>query len=400
MSGQSAKADNPADPTNSTNSTNSTYAGAGVDIEAGERAVDLIKPLVAATLRPEVIGGLGGFGGLFALDVDRYRQPVLVSGTDGVGTKALVAQELGRFDTIGIDLVAMCVDDLVCQGAEPLFFLDYISCGAVEPTQMAELVAGVAEGCRQVGAALIGGEMAEHPGVMKPGEFDLVGFAVGVVERDEVLGPHRVQPGDVLIGLASPGLRCNGYSLARQVLSERSGLSLAGPAWSGAPVSLADELIRPSVIYTPAVRAAIAAAHPAPRSGAQSRVLSGVHAVAHITGGGLEGNVPRALPEGLRAVLDRGTWDIPRIFGEIRRLGNVTDDEMARVFNLGLGMVMMVDPGCVDEALGALAGADVRAMVVGRVEAGRPGVEFIGPGFWSASDDSSGSTDAPGPRHE
>ncbi len=399
MSDQSAKADNPA---------NSTYAGAGVDIEAGERAVDLIKPLVAATLRPEVIGGLGGFGGLFALDIDRYRQPVLVAGTDGVGTKALVAQELGRFDTIGIDLVAMCVDDLVCQGAEPLFFLDYISCGMVEPSQMAELVGGVAQGCRQVGAALIGGEMAEHPGVMKPGEFDLVGFAVGVVERDEALGPHRVQPGDLLIGLASPGLRCNGYSLARQVLSERSGLSLAGPAWPGASVSLADELIRPSVIYTPAVRAAIAAAHPAPRSGAlsgvqsevQSGVRSGVHAVAHITGGGIEGNVPRALPDGLRAVLDRGTWDIPRIFGEIRRLGNVTAGEMARVFNLGLGMVMMVDPGCVDDALGALAGADVSAMVVGRVEAGRPGVEFIGPGFWSASDDSSGSTDAPGPRHE
>jgi phosphoribosylformylglycinamidine cyclo-ligase len=381
-----------------------------VDIEAGERAVDLIKPLVAATLRPEVIGGLGGFGGLFALAVDRYRQPVLVAGTDGVGTKALVAQDLGRFDTIGIDLVAMCVDDLVCQGAEPLFFLDYISCGMVEPSQMAELVGGVAEGCRQVGAALIGGEMAEHPGIMKPGEFDLVGFAVGVVERDEALGSHRVRPGDALIGLASPGLRCNGYSLARHVLSERSGLSLAAPAWPGASVTLADELIRPSVIYTPAVRAAIASAQRGPQPGAiagpqagaqpgaQAGAQPGVHAVAHITGGGLEGNVPRSLPDGLRAVLDRGTWEVPEIFGEIRRLGNVTTDEMARVFNLGLGMVMLVDPGCVDDALAALAGADVDAMVVGRVEAGRPGVEFVGPEFWS-SDDSSGSTDAPGARH-
>ncbi|MGO9406975.1 MAG: phosphoribosylformylglycinamidine cyclo-ligase [Acidimicrobiales bacterium] len=369
----------------------STYAGAGVDIAAGEHAVDLIKPLVAATLRPEVIGGLGGFGGLVALDTDRYRRPVLGAGTVGVGTKAVVALDLGRFDPIGIDLVAMCVDDLVCQGAEPLFFLDYISCGMVEPSQMAELVAGVAEGCRQVGAALIGGEMAEHPGVMKPGEFDLVGFAVGVVERDEALGPHRVRPGDVLIGLASPGLRCNGYSLARQVLSERSGVSLTAPAWPGAAVSLADELIRPSVIYTPAVRAAIAAAQPRPDAGGGS----GVHAVAHITGGGLEGNVPRSLPDGLHAVVDRGTWEVPAIFGEIRRLGNVAAGEMARVFNLGLGMVMMVDPASVDDVLGALAGADVGATVVGRVDAGRGGLEFVGPGFWPASDDPAPSADGP-----
>ena len=259
-----------------------TYAGAGVDIEAGERAVDLIKPMVASTLRPEVLGGLGDFGGLFALDTERYRHPVLVAGTDGVGTKALVAQALGRFDTIGIDLVAMCVDDLVCHGAEPLFVLDYISSGAVDPAQMAQLVAGVAEACRGVGASLLGGEMAEHPGVMKPGEFDLVGFAVGVVERAEVLGPARVRPGDTLIGLVSPGLRCNGFTLARHVLLERAGRAFDAPAWPGATVTLADELIRPSVLYTPAVRAAIGAAD--------------VHAVAHITGGGFEGNLPRALP--------------------------------------------------------------------------------------------------------
>jgi phosphoribosylformylglycinamidine cyclo-ligase len=355
-----------------------TYAAAGVDIDAGERAVDLIKPLVASTLRPEVLGGLGDFGGLFALDPDRYRQPVLVAGTDGVGTKARVAQDLGRYDTIGLDLVAMCVDDLVCQGAEPLFFLDYISSGMVEPTQMAELVSGVAEGCRQVGAALLGGEMAEHPGVMKPGEFDLVGFAVGVVERDQTLGSSRVRPGDLLIGLASPGLRCNGYSLARQVLSERSGLDLSGPAWPGADVSLADELIRPSVIYTPAVRAAIAAAA-APGD-------PGVHAVAHITGGGFEGNIPRALPEGLRAVVDRGTWEVPTIFGEIRRLGQVAVGEMARVFNLGLGMVLMVDADRAAAALDALRAGGVDAAVVGRVEDGSRGVAFVGPEFWSSSD--------------
>ena len=350
-----------------------TYAAAGVDIDAGERAVELIKPMVAATLRPEVLGGLGDFGGLFELDPDHhYDRPVLVAGTDGVGTKALVAQAIGRFDTIGIDLVAMCVDDLVCQGAEPLFFLDYISSGAVDPSQMAELVSGVAEGCRQVGASLVGGEMAEHPGVMKPGEFDLVGFAVGVVERREILGPARVRPGDVLIGLASPGLRCNGYTLARHVLLDRAGRSYDAPAWPGAPVSLADELIRPSVLYTPAVRAAIGAAD--------------VHAVAHITGGGFEGNVPRALPrEGLCAVLDREAWEVPPIFGEIRRLGKVADDEMARVFNLGVGMVMMVDSESAGDALDALHAAGAEAAVVGRVDEGRRGVEFTGAPFWPAA---------------
>jgi phosphoribosylformylglycinamidine cyclo-ligase len=360
----------PPDP-----STPATYADAGVDIEAGERAVDRIRPLVASTLRPEVIGGLGGFGGLFALDTSRYRQPVLVAATDGVGTKALVARSLGKLDTIGIDLVAMCMDDLVCQGAEPLFFLDYISTGAVDPSQMADLVSGVAEGCRQVGAALLGGEMAEHAGVMEPGEFDLVGFAVGVVERDEALGPARVRVGDVIIGLLSPGLRCNGYTLARRVLLERAGLALDGPAWPGASTTLADELLRPSVIYTPAVRAAIAA--------------SDVHTVAHITGGGIGGNAPRALPDGARAVLDRDTWAVPPIFAEIRRLGNVTDEEMARVFNLGLGMVVVVDGDSGEAALAALSATGADAVVVGRVEAGERGVELIGTPFWSG--------DSPGP---
>ena len=360
-----------------------TYAGAGVDIDAGERAVELIKPLVAATLRPEVLGGLGDFGGLFELDPDhRFAHPVLVAGTDGVGTKALVAQALGRFDTIGIDLVAMCVDDLVCQGAEPLFLLDYISSGAVDPVQMAALVSGVADGCRQVGAALLGGEMAEHAGVMKPGEFDLVGFAVGVVDRDEILGPSRVREGDVLIGLASPGLRCNGYTLARHVLLERAGRSYDAPAWTGASATLADELLRPSVLYSPAVLAAIGAAS--------------VHAVAHITGGGFEGNVPRALPQGLGVVIDRATWSVPPIFGEIRREGQVADEEMARVFNLGLGMVMMVDPGSVADALAALAGAGLEAAVVGRVDEGLGGVRFTGPAFWP--DAREGAAEPEGPQ--
>ncbi len=339
-----------------------------MDIDAGERAVERIKPMVASTRRPEVVGGLGDFGGLFRLDTARYDRPVLVAATDGVGTKLVVAQDVGRLDTIGVDLVAMCVDDLVCQGAEPLFFLDYISTGAVEPDRMADLVAGVAEGCRQVGAALLGGEMAEHAGIMEPGEFDLVGFAVGVVDQERVLGSARVRPGDVLVGLPSPGLRCNGYTLARHVLLERTGRALDAPAWEGADVTLGDELLRPSVIYTPAVRAAIDVAD--------------VHAVAHITGGGFGGNIPRVLPEGARAVVERGTWEVPTIFDEIRRLGRVADDEMARVFNLGLGMVLVVASDSVGDAVDALSGAGTEPVVVGRVEAGEHGVDLVGPSLW------------------
>jgi phosphoribosylformylglycinamidine cyclo-ligase len=351
--------------------TPATYASAGVDIEAGEVAVDRIKPLVAATLRPEVLGGLGDFGGLFALDTGRYRQPVLVACTDGVGTKAVVARDAGRFDTIGIDLVAMCVDDLVCQGAEPLFLLDYISTGSVDPDQMAALVSGVADGCRQVGATLLGGEMAEHAGLMAPGEFDLVGFAVGVVEREAVLGADRVRDGDVLVGLPSPGLRSNGYTLARQVLLERAGLGLDDPAWEGAPTTVADELLRPSVLYTPAVRATLGAAE--------------VHAVAHVTGGGIPGNLPRALPEGLRAVVEADRWRVPRIFDEVRRLGRVTDDEMLRVFNVGLGMVVVVSADTADAALVALASGGLEPVVVGRVEAGERGVTLVGSPAWGGT---------------
>jgi phosphoribosylformylglycinamidine cyclo-ligase len=357
------------DPSPST-SEPTTYASAGVDIEAGDRAVDLIRSLVASTNRPGVIGELGSFGGLFGVPTDRYRSPVLVASTDGVGSKAEVARVAGRFDTIGIDLVAMCVDDLVCQGAEPLFLLDYISAASVDPSRMAELVSGVAEGCRQVGAALLGGEMAEHPGLMGADQFELVGFAVGVVERDGILGPDRVRPGDVLVGFASPGLRCNGYTLARQVLLERAGLALDRPAWPGARVSLADELLRPSVLYTPAVRAVMEA--------------SQVRAAAHVTGGGIVGNLPRALPEGLRAVLDATSWEVPRIFSEVRRLGPVDDDEMLRVFNLGLGMVLVIASGRVEDALGALAGSGVDATVVGGVEEGDRGVELVGPLRWTS----------------
>jgi phosphoribosylformylglycinamidine cyclo-ligase len=333
-----------------------TYAGAGVDIDAGDAAVERIKATVRTTMRPEVLGGIGGFGGLFALDTDRHPQPVLVSSTDGVGTKAMVATAARRFDTIGIDLVAMCVDDLVCQGAEPLFMLDYISVGKVDPDHVAALVSGVAEGCRQAGCALVGGETAEHPGAMEPGEFDLVGFAVGAVDRDRVITGDNVAAGDVLIGVPSPNLRSNGYSLARRIFFEVAGRSLEGPAWPGADHSLADELLAPSVVYAPAVMALLAAAE--------------VHALAHITGGGLPGNVVRVLPEGTAATIDRSAWQVPRVFTELQQLGDVADDEMARTFNLGVGLVAVVPPGAVDTALAALAGAGHDAVVIGSVVAG------------------------------
>ncbi|HEX6423157.1 MAG TPA: phosphoribosylformylglycinamidine cyclo-ligase [Acidimicrobiales bacterium] len=327
-----------------------TYRGAGVDIAAGEEAVARISGKVRSTYRPEVLGDIGGFGGLVALP-EGYRQPVLVSSTDGVGTKAMVAQAAGRFDTIGVDLVAMCVDDIVCQGAEPLFFLDYISVGALDPDQIVALVTGIVDGCRQAGCALVGGEMAEHPGALEPGEFDLVGFVVGVVERDRILTGETARPGDVLVGLPSPGLRSNGYSLARRVLLDRAGLALDDELFAGHTVG--DELLRPSVIYAPAV----------------ARLLgdADVRAVAHITGGGLVGNLPRVLPAGVDAELERAAWEVPRVFAEIQRLGEVADDEMARVFNLGLGMVVVVPADDAARALGVLRAAGHAAVEVGRL---------------------------------
>jgi len=332
-----------------------TYAGAGVDIAAGDAAVERLRPLVA---------GIGGFGGQFPLDVARYRHPVLVASTDGVGTKLEVARVTGRYETVGIDLVAMCVDDLVCVGAEPLFMLDYVATGKVDPDRIATVVAGVHEGCRQAGCALIGGETAEHAGVMAPDDLDLAGFAVGVVEQGTQLGPERVRAGDAVVGLPSPGLRSNGYTLARHVLFERAGLALDDPAWRGAAHSVADELLRPSVIYAPAVLAARAAAGEA------------LHACAHITGGGIVGNLPRALPEGLGARLDRSAWEEPRVFAEIQRLGAVAQDEMDRVFNRGVGMALVVDAGASGAVLGALGRAGLLASVIGRVVEGEPGVEI------------------------
>lgn len=333
-----------------------TYKAAGVDIEAGELAVERIKPLVRSTYRPEVIGDIGGFGGLFDFSTHGYRQPVLVSATDGVGTKAMVAHGANRFDTIGIDLVAMCVDDLVCVGAEPLLFLDYVSVGKLDPDQIEALVGGVAEGCRQAGCALVGGEMAEHPGAMEPGEFDLVGFAVGVVERAEAIDGSALAPGDVLIALPSPGLRSNGYSLARRLYFEVAGRSLDDPAWEGADATVADELLVPSVIYAPAVRAMAAA--------------TSVSGVVHVTGGGIEGNVPRILSDHVDAAIDRSSWEAPRVFDELQRIGNVSEQEMASVFNLGVGMIVAVPEAEAATAMNAAAEHGHQARVIGEIRAG------------------------------
>jgi phosphoribosylformylglycinamidine cyclo-ligase len=335
-----------------------TYAEAGVDIAAGERAVELIRPAVASTVRPEVIGGIGGFGGLFALPPGRYDEPVLVAATDGVGTKLELARSSGRLDTVGVDLVAMCVDDLVCQGAEPLFFLDYLAVGKLDPQQAAALVGGIAAGCRAAGCALLGGEMAEHPGVMDPGAFDLAGFAVGVVERARIIDGTATRPGDIVLGLASPGLRSNGFSLAREIIA-RNGWSLDRPAWPGASTSLADELLTPSIVYTRGVLAVIEEVE--------------VHAVAHITGGGLPGNVPRVLPPGTVAALDRSAWSMPRIQSELAAAGELADHELVQTFNLGLGMVIVLPAAGARRAVDVLDAHGINATVVGAIAAGPPG---------------------------
>jgi phosphoribosylformylglycinamidine cyclo-ligase len=341
-----------------------TYAAAGVDIDAGERAVLLMRPLVASTARAEVIGGIGSFGGLFALPAG-YREPVLVASTDGVGTKLAVAVQAGRLGTIGVDLVAMCVDDIVCQGAEPLFLLDYQLWGHLDPEAVAIVMAGVAEGCRQAGCAIIGGELAEHPGQLPAGDLDLAGFAVGVVERDRLLGPggpHSAREGDLLVGVHSGGLRCNGYSLVRAALLGRAGRHLDEEAWVGAGLTLADELLRPSLIYAPAVLALLRQCD--------------VHAVAHITGGGLPGNVPRALPGDLDAVLVPDSWPVPRIFAEVQAVSGADDAEMGRTFNMGLGMVVAVSPDQAEQALVVLDDHGLAAGVVGIVTIGTGRLRF------------------------
>lgn len=342
-----------------------TYRQAGVDIEAGDRAVELMKRHVATTLRPEVLGNLGGFGGLFALDTTRYRQPVLVAGSDGVGTKLKLAIELDQHDTIGIDAVAMCVNDILVHGAEPLFFLDYLAVGKLDPERAAAIVAGVAEGCRQAGCALIGGETAEMPGLYAPADYDLAGFAVGVVEREQLLDGARVSEGDGLLGLPSSGLHSNGFSLVRRVV-EQAGWRLdhVPPGWA---CSLGQELLIPTRIYIPAVLPLLQQGLP-------------IHAMAHITGGGLVGNLPRVLPDGLGIKLWHGSWPQPPVFALLQQQGDIPQDDMESTFNLGLGMVLIVAAGQEIEVQQALAGLGQESFLVGRVERGAKVVEWVARG--------------------
>jgi phosphoribosylformylglycinamidine cyclo-ligase len=304
-----------------------TYADAGVDIDAGNKAVHLIKDTVRSTFRPEVLTGIGGFGGLFALNKDKYREPVLVSGTDGVGTKLRVAMLTGKHDTVGIDAVAMCVNDILVQGAEPLFFLDYLAVGRLVPERVAAIVSGVAEGCRQAGCALIGGETAEMPGFYGPEEYDIAGFAVGIVERDKIIDGGSIIPGDVLIGLPSSGLHSNGYSLARKVLLELAGFG-ADTYIEELGQTVGEAMLQPTRIYVRAVLPLLERFE--------------IKGLAHITGGGLTENVPRILPAGTRAEIRLGSWPVPAVFDLIKARGAVADSEMLRTFNMGIGMVIIV----------------------------------------------------------
>jgi len=343
-----------------------TYRDAGVDIDAGEALVERIKPAVAATHRPGVLSGLGGFGGLFEIPAG-YRNPVLVSGTDGVGTKLKLAVAAGRHGGVGIDLVAMCANDIVVCGADPLFFLDYYATGKLDVDTAAAVVEGIAEGCRKAGCALIGGETAEMPGMYGGGDYDLAGFCVGIVEKDAILSPQRVKPGDTLVALAASGPHSNGFSLIRRVL-EASGAGLddlLDPA-AEKPVTLADALLAPTRIYA---KPALALT----RHG-------GVHALAHITGGGITENLPRVLPKGTKAVVDLRTWTPPAVFHWLRDAGNITDSEMLRTFNCGVGMIAVVAADRAAGACGLLRTAGEQAWMIGRVEphVGEPVVEYAG----------------------
>jgi phosphoribosylformylglycinamidine cyclo-ligase len=331
-----------------------TYAAAGVDLGAGDRAVALLRAATESTHGPQVLGGIGGFAGLLAFDPARYRNPVLATSADGVGTKLLVAQALDRHDTVGLDLVAMVVDDLVVAGAEPLFMLDYLAVGRLVPERVATIVEGVAAGCRRVRCALLGGETAEHPDAMEPDAYDLAGFGVGVVERDRLLGPHLVRPGDALLALASSGLHSNGYSLVRRVL-ERAGIGY-DQVLPELGRAVGDELLEPTRIYAPHLVDLLA-------------VGVEVHALCHVTGGGLPGNLPRCLPSGLVGRIDRSSWTVPPIFRLLAELGPVDDDELARATNLGIGMVMVLPAAEVERASSFLTARGIPAWVLGEVSA-------------------------------
>jgi len=336
-------------------SDTSAYAAAGVDIEAGDRAVDLMKAHVAATRRPEVLGGLGGFAGFFdASALKGYQHPVLATSTDGVGTKVAVAQAMDKHDTIGIDLIGMLVDDLVVCGAEPMFVTDYIACGKVVPERIADIVKGIADGCLAAGCSLVGGETAEHPGLLQPHEYDIAGATTGVVERSKILGPERVRVGDAVVAMAASGLHSNGYSLVRHVL-------LSGAGWAldrhvdELGRTLGEELLEPTRIYALDVLDLIGQVE--------------VHAMSHITGGGLANNLARVIPGDMVAVLQRSSWTPPAIFQLVQRVGRISQADIDATLNMGVGMVAILPQDQVDAALARLAGRGVESWVLGRVEA-------------------------------
>ncbi len=335
-----------------------TYKDAGVDIDAADRLVDIIRPLAKSTFRKEVRMDIGGFGGVVALDTKRYPEPLLVASTDGVGTKLRIAFEMDRHDTIGIDLVAMCVNDVIVQGAEPLFFLDYFATGRLDPERAGKVLQGIAEGCRISNCSLIGGETAEMPSFYPEGEYELAGFCVGAVNRGAIIDGKGIRPGDVLIGIASSGLHSNGYSLVRRIFSKESGYSLADRV-EGLSVPLGEELLRPTRIY---VRPVLELLRRFPVKG-----------LAHITGGGLIGNIPRVLPAGCIAELDLVAWPRPEIFRVIERVGQIESAEMLRTFNLGIGMVVVIEAEQADPAVEFLGGMGENCFRIGRVAAGDRG---------------------------
>jgi len=338
-------------------SAGTSYASAGVDIDAGDRAVELFKPLAKKATRPEVRGGLGGFAGMFALR-GGYREPVLASSTDGVGTKLVIAQAMDKHDTVGLDLVAMVVDDLVVCGAEPLFLQDYIAVGRTVPERVAEIVSGIADGCVMAGCALLGGETAEHPGVIPPDHYDVSATGVGIVEADDVLGPERVKPGDVIIAMSSTGLHSNGYSLARKVLLEIDRMDLNGHVEEFGR-TLGEELLEPTRIYAKDCLALAAET--------QVRVF------CHVTGGGLAGNLERVVPNGLIAEMDRGTWTPAPVFAMIAQRGRIERPEMDKTFNMGIGMVAVVAPEDTDRALAILTARHLDCWTLGVVKKGKKG---------------------------
>ncbi len=340
------------------------YKSSGVDIEAGYRSVELMKEHVKRTMRSEVLGGLGSFSGAFDLSaIAGMKHPVLMSGTDGVGTKLKLAFLLDKHDTIGIDCVAMCVNDIACAGAEPLFFLDYIACGKNEPEKIAGIVGGIAEGCVQSGAALIGGETAEHPGMMPEEEYDLAGFAVGVVEKDDIIDGSKVADGDVLIGLASSGIHSNGFSLVRKIFPmKRQNLDCY---MDDLGMTLGEALIVPTRIYVRALRQI------------KEQGVS-IHGCAHITGGGFYENIPRMLPDGVRAIVEKDSYDIPPIFRLLQTEGNVEEQMMYNTYNMGIGMVVAVAKEDADRVVSAAEAAGERAYVIGRIENGEKGVTISG----------------------